>query len=84
MEFHVGRLTINIFGLVAVDLPNSQLAVRSLGSAVTTREVVDHQTKDFITRHALKSGLNALDVGNGVAVKTWPSQLPNHETVISP
>jgi hypothetical protein len=66
---HLGGLTINELGLVAVDLANLQLAVGGLSGAVTAGQIVDDQTEDLVTGYTLKSRLNALNVRNGVANK---------------
>lgn len=58
--------TINILGLVAVDLTNLQFAVGGEGSAVTAGKVVDDYTEDLVTRNALESRLKAVDVLNVV------------------
>ena len=64
--WHQESLTINVLGLVAVDLADGQLTVGGESSTVTARQVVDDNTKDLIARNALKSRLKTVDVLNGV------------------
>ena len=67
------RLTVNVLGLVPADLANLQLAVGGLGGAVTARKIVDDETQDFIAGKVRNSGLELVDVLNGVASRVGPS-----------
>ena len=57
-------LTINILGLVPVELANLELAVGGLGSAITAGQVINDQTQDVVAGDVLERGLqlgNVLD-----------------------
>lgn len=59
-------LTINKFGLVAVNGANGKLAVGGLGSTITAGKVVNNETEDLTARNTLESGLDAANVLNGI------------------
>lgn len=60
-------LTVNVLCLVDVDLANSQLAIGSLGSAVTTRKVVDDEGGDLIAANVLDVVFDLSNLGASVA-----------------
>lgn len=61
-------LTIDILCLIFVDLANSQFTIGCLGSAVTTREIVNHQTHDALAGDVVcKFRLQLLNVRDGIA-----------------
>jgi hypothetical protein len=62
------RLTVNVLGLVLVNLADLEFTVGGLGGAITAGQVVDDQTQDVAAGHVGNGGLNLGDVGNGIAV----------------
>jgi hypothetical protein len=60
------RLTVNVLGLVDVDLTNSKLAVGGLGCTVTTGQVVDDECGDLVARNVFDTILDDLDLCAGV------------------
>lgn len=59
-------LTVNVLRLVGGEITNSKLAVRSLGSAITARQIVDDQSSDLVARNVLQVFLDDGDTGHGV------------------
>lgn len=57
---------INVLRLVAAQLADFELAVGSLGSAVTSGEIVDDQAENVVAGNISDSGRETLNVGNGV------------------
>lgn len=60
--------TVDVLGLVAVQLANSQFAVGGFGSTVASGKVVNDHTQDVLARNVGQSRLQAANVLNGVAV----------------
>ncbi|KAK4665535.1 hypothetical protein QC763_0063480 [Podospora pseudopauciseta] len=52
--------------LVPVELANLQLTVGSLGSAITAGKIVDDDTEDLVARNLGESGLEPVNIGDGV------------------
>jgi hypothetical protein len=64
------QLTIDVLSLVPVQGANREFSVGGFRGAVTARQIVDDQTEDMIAWHILKSRLNTVNVGDGVAVRS--------------
>lgn len=63
---HILR-TIDVFGLVPVDLANRQFTVGGLGGAVTARKVVDDETQDVLAGQVSDGVVELADVLDRVA-----------------
>jgi hypothetical protein len=60
-------LTVNVLGLVGVEAADRKLSVRGLSSAIATREIVNDQGGNLVTRYVLDGVLDHVDLGTGVA-----------------
>ena len=74
-----GELTVNVFGLVPIDLANSKFTVGCLGSTVTSWKVVDDNTENFLAARPVEvslEGRNGLDgvTGGPSVIKTYNSK----------
>ena len=61
-------LTVDVLGLVDVDLADLQFTVRGLGGAVTAGKVVDDDTEDLVAGDALDGGLETGESLAGVTI----------------
>jgi hypothetical protein len=64
----LSKLTVNVLGLVLVELSDLELTVGGLGGAITAGKIVDDQTEDVGARNISNGGLDLGNVGNGVTV----------------
>jgi hypothetical protein len=69
-----GILTVNVLALVGVDATDGKLSVRGLGSAVTTRKIVDDQSGNLVAGNVLDSILDDADLVTGVAINWLESK----------
>jgi len=60
------QLTVNVLGLVDVDLANLQLTVGGLGGTITAGKIVDDDAEDLLARNILDGLLEPLNGGSGV------------------
>lgn len=60
-------LTVNVLGLVDVQLTNGKLTVGGLSSTITSWKIVDDQGSDLVAGDVLDAILNNLDLGTGIA-----------------
>lgn len=58
--------TVNVLRLVAVDGADWELAVGSLGSAITAGQIIDDETDDLVAGDGLDHGIDCGDDGDGV------------------
>jgi hypothetical protein len=60
-------LTVNVLCLVDINLTNSQLAIGSFRSAVTTGKIVDDEGGDLVAANILDVVFDLSDLGASVA-----------------
>lgn len=59
--------TVNVLGLVDVELADSKFTVRGLGGAVTAGKIVDDESRELVARNLLEGVLDDVDLGTVVA-----------------
>lgn len=62
----VSLLTVDVLGLVPINLANCELTVRGLGGTITAGKIVDDKTDDLSARNILDHGIDGGDDGDGV------------------
>ena len=66
-EVLVHPLTVNVLRLVGRELADSQFTVGRLGSAVTTRKVINDESSELVAANSFQVLLDNRDTGTGVA-----------------
>lgn len=62
-------LTVNVLGFVGGEAAHRKLSIGGLGSAITTRKIVNDQGGDLVTRNVFDTILDDGDLVTGVAIQ---------------